>query len=86
MLVREIVFNKILTTLSNHKYCILRNYEQLPESDNDIDILIEKNRIIGVMNKLKIELEKVGVILIRVSRFNCYSLFFLILKLKIIFI
>ena len=42
MRLRNEVFEILLDTLNNYQYCILRNYESLPEYQNDIDILVER--------------------------------------------
>ena len=73
---RQEVFETIIYVLSKYKYCILRNYEDLPAVSNDIDILIDKSVINKVIENFNKELIIKNVALIYTIEFSCYSLFF----------
>jgi len=75
-IIRQEVFETIIDILSEYRYCILRNYEDLPAISNDIDILVEKSVINDIIEKFNTELIKRKVLLIYTAEFSCYSLFF----------
>ena len=52
MKLRKEVFEQLIQSLNNYKYCFLRNYQDLPNYNNDIDILI--NIILNPLHNLSI--------------------------------
>ena len=72
ILIRNEVFEKLINILSKYKYCILRNYEDLPAVSNDIDILIDKSVVTTVIEKLDKELTYINVFLLDITLFSCY--------------
>jgi thymidylate kinase len=76
MKLRNDVFEVLINALNNYKYCILRNYEDLPEFNNDIDILIEKGHSQRILLELISELKKVNVIFLYKAEFSCLAVYF----------
>lgn len=75
MKLRSEVFNVLLKTLSNFKYCFLRNYSTLPEYENDIDILIERGSSRALASRLITELNRESVVLLYSTQFSCLAVF-----------
>lgn len=76
MKLREEVFEIMLRNLSDYKYCILRNYDILPNYRNDIDILVEKNKIDIILKKIVDDFAKESVIFLHFVQFSCLSVYF----------
>jgi hypothetical protein len=76
MKLRSEVFEILINTLNNYNYCILRNYETLPEYGNDIDILIDSSQLKGFEKELMNNFNNSKVILIRKNLYVCNSLYF----------
>ena len=76
MRLREEVYNVLIDILSEFRYCILRNYEELPDFSNDIDILIENKIRKIAIKKLTDNFFSIDIILLQKVEFSCTSLFF----------
>jgi len=76
MRLRDEAFDKIINTLNKYNYCILRNFEILPEYENDIDILVEKENKYRIINDLNSSLLPIGIELLQIVEFSCTSVFY----------
>jgi len=76
MKLRDEVFNILISILNKYNYCILRNFENLPEYENDIDILIEKDNKYTIIDELTNSLLSIGVEKLQRVEFSCTAVFY----------
>jgi thymidylate kinase len=76
MNLRKPVFDTLIDTLNQFQYCILRNYEILPEYNNDIDILIDKNHKQQAIDALESAFQKIEVFKLQQVEFSSSAVFF----------
>ncbi|MEG8988162.1 hypothetical protein VJY32_00150 [Ignavibacteria bacterium 4148-Me] len=80
MKLRNEVFLILLETLNKYDYCFLRNYEILPEYNNDIDILVKNGTTNEILKNLIEELQAEEVVFVYEAQFSCLSTYFYDLK------
>ena len=54
----------------------MRNYESLPEYQNDIDILVERGNTYDLINRLKLKFKKEGGLFLYSARFSGVAVYF----------